>query len=109
MADLEGRPVKIGEREFVVPKLRCGTNRRVSEIIEEIDGVDVKSGKLADTQRWFDGHQRAICELLRRNYPDLDVRDIEDLIDTDAVVTTFFAVLAASGKKADDPGEAASP
>ena len=37
---MEGKPVTIGEREFIVPKLRVGTLRRVTEIVREIDGID---------------------------------------------------------------------
>lgn len=101
--------VRIGEREFSVPKLRVGTLERVSKIIAEIDGIDPKSQNMADIVRWFDAHARAIHELLRRAYPDLELSALKDLIDTDAVADAFMQTMAAAGRKVDDKGEAKGP
>lgn len=106
---MEGVKVTIGGREFTVPKLRVGTHRRVTEIVQEIEGIDPKTPEAAVQARWFAAHVRAVLELLRRNYPDLSEEMLADLIDCDSVQTVFFDVMAASGRKADEKGEARSP
>ena len=109
MADLDGKPVTIGGRVFVVPKLRVGAMRRASELISEIDGIDLTKQNPGEMLRWFDAHSRAILELLRGNYPDFTRDQLEDLLDADAVVDVFRMVLAAAGRKQDDQGEAKGP
>lgn len=106
---MDGRPVQIGEREFLVPKLRVGTWERVTQLLGEIDGLDVKSGKAEDLRRWYDAHVDATLEILRRGYPALTADELKDLIDMDAVVSTFEAAMRAAGRKVDDKGEAVSP
>jgi hypothetical protein len=106
---MDGVKVRIGEQEFVVPKLRVGTHRRVTEIVQEIDGIDPRSTDPKDQVRWFGAHVRAIIELLRRNYPDASEEMVADLIDCDNVQGAFFAVMAAAGRRADEKGEAAGP
>jgi hypothetical protein len=102
-----GTPIKIGGRDFDVPRLRVGAYDRAMEAVERADKL--QQGDDPDGRMRLNFICGAIVELLKENHPDLTVGEIKDLVYVDDLDTALTGVLAATGKKKAAPGEEVSP
>jgi hypothetical protein len=102
----DGVLVKIGERDFIVPPLSLGQLKRLRADI-------MKARESADENRT--GYDRMLDTLpiihaaLSRNYPDMTITELEDIVDLgnySAVVDAVFAVSGLMKEMRDKLGEA---
>ncbi len=92
---IPGVNIQMGGQEWLVPPLTLGQLRRLDS--------DIKALTSGDADKVLSAVCSIVAAALSRNYPDMTVQKVEDLIDLgnrDAVVA---AVLGNSGLK---PGEA---
>ena len=97
----EGTTVKMGGRDFILPPLTLKALRRLGPTIANLsDLAGVPTPEQVD----------AMVELVHasavRNYPELTMDDLLDLLDLGNLPEVFPAVMAASGLKRSAVGEA---
>lgn len=89
-----GTPIKIGDKEFIVPPLSLGQLRNGA--LTKLKEHDLK---LAEGQTWEAMVLRGeiILEALRRNYPDFEEQTLFDWLDVGNCGPLWLSVLGASG------------
>lgn len=101
----EGENIKIGGKEYVVPGLSFGQIERLSDTIEEIQKAGA-GGKLDKALI------RKVSEVahaaLSRNYPEISLEQVKDMLDTRNMKTVFAAIMGESGFVAAKGGNGAA-
>lgn len=102
---MDGTPFKIGEREFLVPRLRVAAFESAVLAIQAAQkiGSDVDPFGLAR----LDAVCKAIVDLLHENYESLTAADVKQLVHVDEIDGVLSGLLRAGGKKS--AGEAGAP
>jgi len=97
----EGKPVKVGNREYVVPEATLGV---AEELLTRLETLGEGGARLTI---------RAISEIIHKalseNYPDLTVDQVARGIKLKEAGETMKRVLAAAGLEQSSAGEAQSP
>ena len=99
---IEGKIVSMLGKDWVIPPLNFKALRRFREELGTMTAEALAgSGKVVEI----------IHAAMQRNYPDLTLEQVEDMVDMGNVMEVTEAVLAISGLVAKQPGEAtaASP
>ena len=93
---IDGKTVHMAGTDWVIPPLNFKALRRFREELSTMtpDAL-VASGKVVDL----------IHAAMQRNYPDLTLEDVEEMVDMGNVMEVTEAVLAISGLVAKQPGE----
>jgi hypothetical protein len=99
---MDGTPYKIGNREFIVPRLRVSTWEKAVLDSKEL-------GKQTDEIGGIDATLAIVVDLLRPNYPDLTVEALKSELYVDEILEVIGGVIAAGGKRPPKPGEGVSP
>lgn len=100
----EGELVKLGDREFVVPSLSVNQARRLwPEILDLNKGVT-----LADFPKKLDAALPIILAALSRNYPDITIEQLGDLVDV-RNFPRLMKIIAGQSGMSPKPGEAPQP
>lgn len=92
---IEGKTLNLGGTEYIVPPLNLGHIRRLQKDIERINQLDARSldNDAVDTML------KIIHTGLSRNYPDMTMEQLEELIDLGNMREVTQAVLGVSGLK----------
>lgn len=99
---IDGKTVKMGGKEWTVPPLNFKALKTFGPMLNTMTPQQlVAEGKVLDL----------IHAALLRNYPELTVDELEDMLDMGNVMEITMAVLGVSGLVEKQPGgaEAASP
>lgn len=96
----DGVKVKIGDAEYVVPRLTVGAFQRIS-----------KAGATTSDANATDVLLEQIAIALRGNYPDINAEALKEVVFADELLEVHRAVLVAAGVKKSESaeGEAGSP
>ena len=89
----EGKPVAIGGRNFIVPPLTIGQLKRLRPKIEAMAAAPKDANALDQVDDVVDIIHAAIS----RNYPDLTVDQLADMIPLPEMQRIVSEVLSASG------------
>jgi hypothetical protein len=101
---LLGATIALAGRDYVVPPLTLGQLRRLAADI----GCIGEHGGLLDSEA-IGAVVRIVTAALQRNYPELDERAVEEMLDLGNAGEVLSAVLAGSGlRRGAGPGEAAA-
>jgi len=88
---IEGVKLTLGGREFVVPPLSFKALRELTPRWPELTGMgDVPTGEQIDVVLGV------VHSALIRNYPDLTLEDLEDLVDLGNLPKCLMAAMGAS-------------
>jgi hypothetical protein len=89
---IDGTTVKMGGRDWVVPALSLGQIRRLAT---KIEGLATISNMLTGDQ------VSNVCEIvhaaLSRNYPDLTLEQVEDMVDMGNMRQVIQTVMGQAG------------
>jgi len=93
MTDLiQGVAVTMGRKEWIIPALSLGQIRRLTGKIEGI----AKHGSMLTEQQVSD-----VCEIvhaaLKRNYPEVTIEDVEEMVDMGNMRNVIKAVMGQAG------------
>lgn len=91
---IPGKIVVLAGQEFEVPPLTFGQLRRLSKEIEILTTAKITASASIEQQEAL---LKVIHAALSRNYPDLTLEDMDDLIDMGNVLPTIEAVMSVSG------------
>lgn len=101
---IDGKTISMGGREWTIPPLNFKALRKFREQLGSMSAADLSRSDMVSEM---------ILEAMRRNYPDLTLAELEDMLDMGNILPVVEAVLAASGlvQKEAASGEAvaASP
>jgi predicted ATPase len=103
---MDGTPLKIGKRDFVVPEASLEVAEQATEKTEQLDLAKNNAQAFA-----------TIAEVVRicllENYPELTLQEVKRAIPFRSAVDCMVAVLVAAGLRQTQgtaaPGEAVSP
>lgn len=104
MALIEGNKLIISGREFVIPPL---TLRSLKRLQPQLASLRVMSDM--PTPEQIDAMSEVVLAAINRNYPEVTLEDLLDLIDLGNMSAVFQSVLSVSGFVKAAPGEATSP
>lgn len=91
--EFEGEPVKLGKKTYIIAGLSFAQAERLAPVIDEIGKNQGKTlnAKLINN----------ICVVLHaaisRNYPNITLEEVKDLVDLKNAQKVFGAVMGASG------------
>lgn len=102
---IRGVQIEIGGREFTLPALNIEQLETYEEDIKKVSEAAVK-GVEAFAKERFAAMARVIHAALTRNYPELAIEEVRNLLDLRSVGPAFQAVMGVSGL---DQKEAPSP
>lgn len=94
----DGVKVKIGDAEYVVPRLTVGSFKRLSAV-----GATTNEANATDVLL------EQVAIVLRGNYPEITAEVLQEAVFADELLDVHRAVLAAAGVKKSAEGEAPSP
>ncbi|MFZ5658770.1 MAG: hypothetical protein ACOY5C_02810 [Pseudomonadota bacterium] len=100
---IDGIRITMGGQEYTVPPLNFKALRQYKAPIEGLKGLNPMAMADADLTLMVE----IVHAALVRNYPDLRVEDVEDLLDLANAPIVLPAVFAVSGFERAQPGEAA--
>ena len=93
---IDGKPIKIGEKEYVVPALSFAQVRKSRNLLDKI-------GKIPEEQELTEEHLDMMREIthmgLQRNYPDITKEELEEILDLDNIYDVMEAITGASNLK----------
>lgn len=96
----EGETIKIRGKEYVFPGLSLGQIERFADDIEEVSKNDGTFDK-----KMIGTCVQIIHAALSRNYPEITVEEVKDMLDLRNMKTVFYAVMGTSGfEKSDGKG-----
>jgi hypothetical protein len=94
---IDGKTVHMAGTDWVIPPLNFKALRRFRDELGTMTAEALAgSGKIIEI----------IHAAMQRNYPDLTLEHVEDMVDMGNVMEVTEAVLAISGLVAKQPGEA---
>jgi hypothetical protein len=95
---VEGVALVLGGVELLVPALSLGAFKRLGP---KLAALETTSDRVAQLSVMVE----AVHAALRRNYPDMTLDQVDDMIDLRNIEAVFQAVLAQSGATPRAPGE----
>ena len=100
---IPGVAISIGGREWTIPPLTLGQLRRLMPKVRELSNLNTQLG---ETQ--IGVLVEIVFAALQRNYPNITIETVEDLLDLGNAAPILHAVLTGSGlsPRALQPGEA---
>jgi hypothetical protein len=100
MPDLiDGAKIKMGGKDWVVPALSFKQLKRLLPRLNKIGGGDLSPDNMGDMAE-------VVHAALSRNYPELTLDEVEDMLDMRCAQFVFMAVIGQSGLEARPEGEA---
>jgi hypothetical protein len=103
---IDGVRIKMGREERVVPPLSLGQLRRLQNDIKLVG--EIEDGKISEDR--MNAAVRIIHAALSRNYPDLTIEKVEEMVDLGNIAQIIAAVAGVSGlKKEAAPAEVMNP
>ena len=108
MAKHEGTVVSLGGQEYTIPPLSLRGLRKVQPQLKII--FNLSDGELP-TEEQIEAISIIVHEALKRNYPDITLEVVEELIDLDNLSTVLPAAMTVAGleKRLALQGGAARP
>lgn len=104
MAELfDGVKVRIGRQDFIVPALSIRQVKRFRPVLSTM-GRFAAGGEPSDQE--LDALTEMLHAALSRNYPDLTVDQLGDMIDLRSLPELIKAIVARTELEATKPGEA---
>lgn len=89
---IEGQTISMGGRDFIVPAL---TLPLVKRYIQDVEAL--QQNKEAPLQDYWDLQYGTIHAAMKRNYPDLTMDELYELVDMNNLVDVFKAIAGKSG------------
>lgn len=93
---VDGKTIKLGNREFVVPPLNLKAIKKYQNQLLTLNAADMSQVTLL---------AEVVHTALLRNYANLELDDVEELLDTANLVPVIEAVMNTSLLLARVPGE----
>lgn len=100
---IKGNEVELGGQIYVIPPLNLAALERFQDKLEAYSGgIDRESVAFV---------VEVVHTAMKRNYPDITVDELKELIDLGNIQSVFAAVMNVSGlvARSADAGEAAAP
>jgi hypothetical protein len=97
---IDGVKISAGGKDFTVPPLNFRSIRALEADIKEL--AEIQPGA-AMTGRQIDTVVKIIHTALTRNYPELTVAEVEDILDLGNCFKIISAILGASGFSQGEP------
>src|SRR5207247_2059119 len=102
---IEGVKIRLGGKFYIVPAMNNGGFRATRKDREFLrDSLDPESQDITDEQ--LDAVHRVIYAGLRRNYPELKIEDLYELVDNRNMMALLQAVGGQGGELVYPEGEA---
>jgi hypothetical protein len=98
----EGVKIALGRQSYVVPALTIKQLRQLGPQLATMRGIQGRE----PTDEEIDGMFAVIHAALSRNYPDITVEQLEDVIDMNSLPVVMQAIMGQSGLERVKPGEA---
>ncbi len=95
---IDGVKLKIGDKEFIFPPM----NLRISKRFEMGGGIKAFAESPDAPGAEVDGMARLIHATLERNYPDLTLDEVEEMVNVKNAGAIINAVLGISGFSAGE-------
>ena len=89
---IDGASIRMGGKDYIVPALSFGQLRRLMPKLKETNSIGAQM-----TPEQMENVIEIVFAALSRNYPDLKLEDVENLIDLNNLATIFSAVMGQSG------------
>ena len=107
---MDGKPYTLGDREFVVPRMRVAGYERTLEALDAIDRARASAATEdpAGLKR-LGAMVDAMLGLLRPNYPDLTAAELKECVSVADIDNELAGLMRAAGTRKADVGEAVSP
>lgn len=93
---IEGKTIRMGGKDWIVPPLNF---RALKRFQKEIGSLNL--AELAQSEKV----EEIVLAALNRNYPELTLDQLQDMLDMGNVVEVTMAVMGVSGLEARKPGE----
>jgi hypothetical protein len=104
----DGVKFTLGGTDYIVPPLTLKQLRKLRPELALMRQVEGNDARFLD-----DDVLDAVCTIaltsLQRNYPEMDVDTLTDLVDVTTVGPLIQAVMGVSGVEKAKPGEASAP
>jgi hypothetical protein len=97
----EGELHRLGDKDFIVPPLNW---RRIRELLPVLQKIRIGQPGLEITGEMLDDYLTVILSALNRNYPDMTLDELEDLLDLGNAPRLFLAIMGMSGLIQGEPG-----
>ena len=101
----DGERLKLGDREFVVPPLNWRRIRKILPILERMKDITAGGG-LIITESMLDDSVTVIYEAVSRNYSEITLEELEELVDLANAPKLIMAVMGLSGLLQGEPAPA---
>lgn len=98
---IEGTRITIGGEEYVIPALSFG---QIKKLLPKIQILQSVAGSLTEEQ--MNAVAEVVQTALSRNYPDMTIEKVEDILDLSNAPKIIKAILGGSGFVQGEPGEA---
>jgi hypothetical protein len=99
---IPGIEISMGGKDWTVPPLTLGQLRRLTPKLRLMSTIEERGL----TDEHIDTTSEIVATALKRNYPEVTVGEVLELLDMGNFQTVLQAVLAGSGLKRAAPGEA---
>jgi hypothetical protein len=108
---IEGTKVMLGETEYTIPPLTLKALRKLAPKLKDLAGLATDGSNIlgAEQLEQLGLVSELVHAALLRNYPEMTLDQVEELLDTKNLNRVLGAVLAIAGFEAAIPGEAARP
>lgn len=96
MPKFEGMPITIGGVEYIVPPLSFRKVKQLQPEIDKLSQINAAS-VTANSSEATEVMIKIIHSALQRNYPEITIDELEDMLDLANVRTIIQAVMGISG------------
>jgi len=96
---IDGAEIKMGGKLWVVPALSFKQVKRLLPTMGRVGSGNVTPENMGDMAE-------VVHAALSRNYPDVTLDDVEDMLDLSNALSLFLAVMGQSGMEMRQQGEA---
>ena len=103
MAKHDGVKMRVGGRELIIPAL---TIKQVRGLRSQFDAMQSIGDNVAPTDEQIGAVTEVIHSAVVRNYPDLTLDDLEELLDLSTMQAVVKAIMGQSGLEVVSSGEA---
>lgn len=97
---IEGVKVNLGGREFIAPPLNFRALRKIQPKLADLTALGA-----VPTPEQLQTVVEIVHLALVRNYPELAIDELDDLLDLGNIPDVLAAIMAASGLEKTVPGE----
>lgn len=108
---IDGIRIVMAGVEYVIPPLTIGQLKRQRPTIERLAQVKIEQGSISSlSDDLFNDFSEIIREAMSRNYRDITIDDVQELLDLKNVQPVIAAVMGISGlvRMERPPGETAA-